>query len=58
MIFNTGAAQKYVEAMPTDLPRLDKDRDRLVGDRGLIALGRYHLPMAGPTKPFDFHPAP
>ncbi len=26
VIFNTGAAQKYVEAMRTDLPRLDKER--------------------------------
>ncbi len=26
VLFNTGAAQKYVEAMRTELPRLDKDR--------------------------------
>lgn len=26
LVFNTGAAQKYLEAMPPDLPRLDKDR--------------------------------
>jgi threonine synthase len=26
MVFNTGAAQKYPEAVPLDLPRLDKDR--------------------------------
>jgi threonine synthase len=26
VIFNTGAAQKYPEAVPLDLPRLDKDR--------------------------------
>jgi threonine synthase len=25
VVFNTGAAQKYVEAVPLDLPRLDKD---------------------------------
>ena len=26
VIFNTGAAQKYLEAMPLALPRLDKDK--------------------------------
>jgi threonine synthase len=26
IVFNTGAAQKYVEAVPLDLPRLDKDK--------------------------------
>jgi threonine synthase len=26
LVFNTGAAQKYPEAVPLDLPRLDKDR--------------------------------
>ncbi len=26
VVFNTGAAQKYIEAVPLDLPRLDKDR--------------------------------
>ena len=26
VIFNTGAAQKYLEAVPLSLPRLDKDR--------------------------------
>src|SRR5947208_12644302 len=26
LVFNTGAAQKYLEALPPDLPRLDKDR--------------------------------
>jgi threonine synthase len=26
VIFNTGAAQKYVEAISTDVPRLDKDQ--------------------------------
>lgn len=26
MVFNTGAAQKYLEALPPDLPRLDKER--------------------------------
>ena len=26
VVFNTGAAQKYLEAVPLDLPRLDKDR--------------------------------
>jgi threonine synthase len=35
VVFNTGAAQKYPEAVPFDLPRLDKDRpvdyDRLGG---------------------------
>ena len=25
VVFNTGAAQKYPEAVPLDLPRLDKD---------------------------------
>jgi threonine synthase len=34
VVFNTGAAQKYPEVVPLDLPRLDKDRpldyDRLV----------------------------
>jgi threonine synthase len=37
VVFNTGAAQKYLEAVPLDLPRLDKDTfqdyDRL-GKRG------------------------
>jgi threonine synthase len=27
VIFNTGAAQKYIEALPPNLPRVDKDRD-------------------------------
>ena len=27
VVFNTGAAQKYLEALPLDLPRLDKDGD-------------------------------
>jgi hypothetical protein len=35
IVFNTGAAQKYPETVPLDLPRLDKNRaidyDRLVG---------------------------
>ena len=26
VVFNTGAAQKYLEALPPELPRLDKDR--------------------------------
>jgi threonine synthase len=26
LVFNTGAAQKYLEALPPDLPQLDKDR--------------------------------
>ena len=26
LVFNTGAAQKYLEAVPLSLPRLDKDR--------------------------------
>ena len=26
VVFNTGAAQKYPEAVPFELPRLDKDR--------------------------------
>jgi threonine synthase len=26
VVFNTGAAQKYPEAVPLNLPRLDKDR--------------------------------
>jgi len=26
VVFNTGAAQKYVEAVPLDLPRIDKDK--------------------------------
>ena len=26
VVFNTGAAQKYPEAVPLDLPRLDKDK--------------------------------
>jgi threonine synthase len=25
VVFNTGAAQKYLEALPADLPRLDKN---------------------------------
>jgi threonine synthase len=25
VVFNTGAAPKYLEAMPYDLPRIDKD---------------------------------
>jgi threonine synthase len=29
VVFNTGAAQKYIEALPPDLPRLDKDADLL-----------------------------
>lgn len=35
VVFNTGAAQKYIEAVPLQLPRLDKDRaidyERLAG---------------------------
>jgi threonine synthase len=27
VVFNTGAAQKYIEALPPDLPHVDKDRD-------------------------------
>jgi threonine synthase len=27
VVFNTGAAQKYIEALSPDLPRVDKDRD-------------------------------
>jgi threonine synthase len=37
VVFNTGAAQKYPEVMPLDLPRLDKDRvdyASLIGERG------------------------
>jgi len=26
IVFNTGAAQKYLEAVPLNLPRLDKDK--------------------------------
>jgi threonine synthase len=26
VVFNTGAAQKYIEAVKLDLPRIDKDR--------------------------------
>jgi threonine synthase len=26
VVFNTGAAQKYIEAVPLDLPRIDKDK--------------------------------
>jgi threonine synthase len=26
VVFNTGAAPKYLEALPADLPRIDKDR--------------------------------
>jgi threonine synthase len=26
VVFNTGAAQKYIEALPFSLPRIDKDR--------------------------------
>ena len=26
VVFNTGAATKYLEALPTDLPSIDKDR--------------------------------
>jgi threonine synthase len=26
VVFNTGAAQKYPEVVPLDLPRIDKDR--------------------------------
>jgi threonine synthase len=29
VVFNTGAAQKYIEALPPDLPRIDKDGDLL-----------------------------
>jgi threonine synthase len=29
VVFNTGAAQKYIEALPPNLPRIDKDRDVL-----------------------------
>ena len=36
VVFNTGAAQKYPEAVPLDLPRLDKNRPvdyaKLAGD--------------------------
>jgi threonine synthase len=34
VVFNTGAATKYLEAFPVDLPALDKDRidwDRIAG---------------------------
>jgi threonine synthase len=34
VVFNTGAAQKYIEALPPALPRLDKDGD-LMGQIGL-----------------------
>jgi threonine synthase len=27
VVFNTGAAQKYIEALPPNLPRIDKDRN-------------------------------
>jgi threonine synthase len=27
VVFNTGAAQKYLEALPADLPRLEKGAD-------------------------------
>ena len=27
VVFNTGAAQKYIEALPPALPRIDKDGD-------------------------------
>jgi threonine synthase len=27
VVFNTGAAQKYIEALPPNLPRVDKDQD-------------------------------
>jgi threonine synthase len=36
VVFNTGAAQKYPEAVPLDLPRLDKDRPI---DYGLLGVG-------------------
>jgi threonine synthase len=26
LVFNTGAAQKYLEALPPDLPRIDKEK--------------------------------
>jgi threonine synthase len=26
LVFNTGAAQKYLEALPPQLPRLEKER--------------------------------
>jgi threonine synthase len=26
LVFNTGAAQKYLEALPPELPRLDMDK--------------------------------
>ena len=26
VVFNTGAAPKYLEALPADLPHIDKDR--------------------------------
>ena len=29
VVFNTGAAQKYIEALPPELPRVDKDGDVL-----------------------------
>jgi threonine synthase len=32
VVFNTGAAQKYPEAVPLDLPRLDKDRPFNLGN--------------------------
>jgi threonine synthase len=34
VVFNTGAAQKYIEALPPELPRIDKDGD-LRGQIGL-----------------------
>src|SRR5438270_4481523 len=30
VVFNTGAAQKYLEALPPELPRLDKDRPEAI----------------------------
>ena len=55
VVFNTGAAQKYPETVPLDLPRLDKDRP--VDYPGLEKAGgastshrgsrRFFLPPAG-----------
>ena len=38
IVFNTGAAQKYPEAVPVQLPRLDKDRGP-IDYAGLVAMG-------------------
>jgi threonine synthase len=42
VIFNTGAAQKYPEVLPLDLPRIDKDRP--VDYQALAALN-FHDPL-------------